>query len=56
MTDNNAHARSILETTFYMVLATADTTGRPWATPVWFAPMALSASTGSPGRVPDAPC
>lgn len=37
MTDNNAHARSILETTSYMVLATADTTGRPWATPVWFA-------------------
>ncbi len=37
MTDNNAHARSILETTSYVVLATADTTGRPWATPVWFA-------------------
>lgn len=37
MTDNHAHARNILTTTSYMVLATADDTGRPWATPVWFA-------------------
>lgn len=35
--DNVAHARSILETTSYVVLATADASGRPWATPVWFA-------------------
>ena len=37
MTDHQAHARDILETTSYMVLATADDTGSPWATPVWFA-------------------
>ena len=37
MTDNNAHARSLLDDTCYMVLATADAAGIPWATPVWFA-------------------
>lgn len=37
MTDNDAHARGILEATSYVVLATADDEGRPWATPVWFA-------------------
>jgi uncharacterized protein YhbP (UPF0306 family) len=37
MTDNNAHARDILAATSYVVLATADDTGHPWATPVWFA-------------------
>lgn len=37
MTDYNAHARSILAATSYVVLATADDTGHPWATPVWFA-------------------
>jgi uncharacterized protein YhbP (UPF0306 family) len=37
MTDYHAQACDILETTSYMVLATADDTGRPWATPVWFA-------------------
>jgi uncharacterized protein YhbP (UPF0306 family) len=37
VTDHHAHACGILETTSYMVLATADATGRPWATPVWFA-------------------
>lgn len=36
-TDNNAHARAILDHTSYVVLATADPDGRPWATPVWFA-------------------
>lgn len=36
-TDNNAHARSILDETSYVVLATADAVGTPWATPVWFA-------------------
>ncbi len=41
MTDNNAHARGILEATSYVVLATADDSGRPWATPVWFAADAL---------------
>ncbi|MDE9364794.1 pyridoxamine 5'-phosphate oxidase family protein [Luteipulveratus sp. YIM 133132] len=37
MTDNNAHARQILASTSYVVLATADADGSPWATPVWFA-------------------
>jgi hypothetical protein len=30
-------ARSILDTVAYMVLATADEDGLPWASPVWFA-------------------
>jgi uncharacterized protein YhbP (UPF0306 family) len=37
MTDNNAHARTVLDNTCYAVLATADADGIPWATPVWFA-------------------
>ena len=37
MTDNNAHARTILDETCYVVLATADADGAPWVTPVWFA-------------------
>ena len=36
-TDNNAHARTVLDGTRYAVLATADENGAPWATPVWFA-------------------
>jgi nitroimidazol reductase NimA-like FMN-containing flavoprotein (pyridoxamine 5'-phosphate oxidase superfamily) len=36
-TDNKAHARTVLDQTTYAVLATADTDGTPWATPVWFA-------------------
>jgi uncharacterized protein YhbP (UPF0306 family) len=36
-TDNNAHARAVLDGTTYVVLATADANGVPWATPVWFA-------------------
>lgn len=36
-TDNNAHARTVLDGTTYAVLATADADGIPWATPVWFA-------------------
>lgn len=36
-TDNNVHARAILDDTCYAVLATADADGAPWATPVWFA-------------------
>ncbi len=36
-TDNNAHARTVLDDTCYAVLATADGDGVPWATPVWFA-------------------
>ena len=37
VTDNNAHALSVLDATCYVVLATADADGTPWATPVWFA-------------------
>jgi nitroimidazol reductase NimA-like FMN-containing flavoprotein (pyridoxamine 5'-phosphate oxidase superfamily) len=36
-TDNNAHAQAVLDATTYAVLATADDSGTPWATPVWFA-------------------
>jgi nitroimidazol reductase NimA-like FMN-containing flavoprotein (pyridoxamine 5'-phosphate oxidase superfamily) len=31
-------ARTILDTNRYMTLATADSDGRPWATPVYFTP------------------
>jgi Pyridoxamine 5'-phosphate oxidase len=41
MTDNNAHARAVLDGTCYAVLATAAADGTPWATPVWFAPDGL---------------
>ena len=37
VTDNNAHARTVLDDTCYVVLATADADGAPWASPVWFA-------------------
>jgi nitroimidazol reductase NimA-like FMN-containing flavoprotein (pyridoxamine 5'-phosphate oxidase superfamily) len=30
-------ARSVLDTNSYMTLATADESGTPWATPVWYA-------------------
>lgn len=41
MTDNIAHARTVLEHTSYAVLATADADGNPWVTPVWCAPDGL---------------
>jgi Pyridoxamine 5'-phosphate oxidase len=31
-------ARAIIDTSLYLVLATADGTGRPWSSPVYFAP------------------
>jgi nitroimidazol reductase NimA-like FMN-containing flavoprotein (pyridoxamine 5'-phosphate oxidase superfamily) len=31
-------ARSIIDSNRYMTLATADETGLPWVTPVWYAP------------------
>jgi nitroimidazol reductase NimA-like FMN-containing flavoprotein (pyridoxamine 5'-phosphate oxidase superfamily) len=31
-------ARAIIDANSYMTLGTADADGRPWATPVWFAP------------------
>lgn len=37
MTDFSDMARGIIESNRYMVLATADETGIPWVTPVWFA-------------------
>jgi nitroimidazol reductase NimA-like FMN-containing flavoprotein (pyridoxamine 5'-phosphate oxidase superfamily) len=33
-----ATARKIIDSNNYLTLATADADGRPWATPVWFAP------------------
>jgi nitroimidazol reductase NimA-like FMN-containing flavoprotein (pyridoxamine 5'-phosphate oxidase superfamily) len=39
MTDDNAAtARAIIDANRYMVLGTADEAGRPWVSPVWFAP------------------
>jgi pyridoxine/pyridoxamine 5'-phosphate oxidase len=35
--DRAQQARTIIDGISYMVLATADRDGRPWATPVWFA-------------------
>ena len=35
--DRAAQARAIIDGNQYMVLATADAAGRPWASPVWFA-------------------
>ncbi|MEV4277626.1 pyridoxamine 5'-phosphate oxidase family protein [Actinoplanes xinjiangensis] len=35
--DRAALARTIIDANGYLTLATADTDGRPWATPVWFA-------------------
>jgi pyridoxine/pyridoxamine 5'-phosphate oxidase len=35
--DPGALARNIVDTNLYMTLATADTEGRPWVSPVWFA-------------------
>ena len=36
-TDAGTVARSIMDSNLYMVLATADEAGRPWASPVYFA-------------------
>lgn len=36
-TDRGAVARDIMDSNMYMVLATADRAGRPWASPVYFA-------------------
>ena len=38
MTDDNAAiARAIIDANSYMVLGTADASGSPWVSPVWFA-------------------
>ena len=36
-------ARRIVDTNWYMTLATADEDGTPWASPVWFAPESYTA-------------
>lgn len=36
--DPGAMARRIVDAIMYMTLATADDEGRPWASPVWYAP------------------
>ena len=36
--DLGAVARDIVDSNAYMTLATADGAGRPWASPVWYAP------------------
>jgi hypothetical protein len=36
--DLDAIARAIIDSSFYMTLATADAEGRPWASPVYYAP------------------
>ena len=35
-------ARSIVDSNRFMALATADASGRPWASPVWYAPRGYS--------------
>ena len=41
--DLGAVARAIVDANSYLTLATADASGRPWATPVWFAPVGYDA-------------
>lgn len=36
--DSEAIARRVIESNMYMTIATADGDGRPWVSPVWFAP------------------
>jgi nitroimidazol reductase NimA-like FMN-containing flavoprotein (pyridoxamine 5'-phosphate oxidase superfamily) len=36
--DLAAHARAIIDTNLYLTLGTVDPDGRPWTTPVYFAP------------------
>ena len=38
MSEHAATARRIIDANRYLTLATADADGRPWVTPVWFAP------------------
>ena len=37
--DLTATARGLIDDAMYLTLATADNEGRPWASPVWFAPV-----------------
>src|SRR5918999_5209136 len=36
--DLAAHARAIIDTNLYLTLGTVDADGRPWTSPVYFAP------------------
>jgi len=38
MSDPAAGARAVIDANHYMTLGTADDSGHPWVTPVWFAP------------------
>jgi hypothetical protein len=38
MQELSAIARAIIDSNRYMTLGTADETGRPWVSPVWYAP------------------
>ena len=38
MSDPAAAARAVIDANRYMTLGTADESGHPWVTPVWFAP------------------
>jgi nitroimidazol reductase NimA-like FMN-containing flavoprotein (pyridoxamine 5'-phosphate oxidase superfamily) len=38
MSDPAAGARAVIDANRYMTLGTADDSGHPWVTPVWFAP------------------
>ena len=35
--DLSEHARTVIDANSYMALGTADETGHPWVSPVWFA-------------------
>ena len=48
--DLEASGRSIVDDNLYMVLATADADGRPWASPVYFASEDYTESIGSRRR------
>ena len=37
--ESSALARRIVEANMYMTIATADCDGRPWVSPVWYAPL-----------------
>ena len=39
MTDLAAHARAIIDANLYLTLGTTDPDGRPWSSPVYFAPV-----------------
>jgi hypothetical protein len=42
-TDLAVRAKAIIDANAYMTIASADATGRPWASPVWFAHDGLTA-------------